>query len=46
MKRLYTLIVLLGLLGVFAGCNSGSDNTSTPSTNAAPAEPSTNAPAK
>jgi hypothetical protein len=24
MKRLFTLIALLGLLGVFAGCNQGS----------------------
>ena len=38
MKRLFTLIALLGLAaGVFAGCNqSGTDSTNT-STNAPPA---------
>ncbi len=42
MKRLFTLIVLLGFLGVVAGCNqNGSTTTETPSTNA-PAAPSTN----
>lgn len=43
MKRLFTLIVLLGMLGVFAGCsNSDSGGGSTTNTNAAPAAPSTN----
>jgi len=43
MKRLFTLIVLLGMLGVFAGCNSGDSTTSGGgATNAAPAAPSTN----
>jgi hypothetical protein len=40
MKRLFTLVVLLGLLGVFAGCNpSDNSGTKAPDTNAAPAAP-------
>jgi predicted small lipoprotein YifL len=42
MKRLFTLIVLLGMLGVFAGCSNGGDSSTPPGTNAAPAAPSTN----
>jgi hypothetical protein len=43
MKRLFTLIVLLGMLGVFAGCsNSDSGTGGGGATNAAPAAPSTN----
>jgi len=46
MKRLYSLIALLGLVGMLAGCdNSGKTDTSG-GTNAMPAAPSTNAPAK
>lgn len=43
MKRLLTLIALLGLVGVFAGCNqNGSDTTKSTDTNAPPAAASTN----
>jgi hypothetical protein len=43
MKRLFTLIVLLGMLGVFAGCSNGDSTTPAANgTNAAPAAPSTN----
>ncbi len=46
MKRLLTLVALLGLLGVFAGCNPSDSGTKTDAgTNApaAPAAPGTNA---
>jgi hypothetical protein len=47
MKRLLTLVVLLGLLGVFAGCNPSDSGTKAPDTGtnapAAPAAPGTNA---
>jgi hypothetical protein len=42
MKRLFTLIVLLGLLGVFAGCSNEQSSSTAPSTNAPPTAPSTN----
>ncbi|SPE54599.1 hypothetical protein SBV1_190074 [Verrucomicrobia bacterium] len=43
MKRIFTLIVLLGLVvgALVTGCNSGSD-TSTPANTNAPSTPSTN----
>jgi len=41
MKRLFTLIVLLGILGVVAGCNP-STSPSDSSTNTPPPAPSTN----
>jgi len=38
MKRLFTLIVLVGLaVGVFAGCNQGGSDTKSTDTNAPPA---------
>jgi hypothetical protein len=40
MKRLFTLIVLLGFVGLLAGCNE-STSTAPASTNAPPAMPST-----
>jgi hypothetical protein len=43
MKRLLTLIALLGLAGVFTGCNqSGTDASKSPDTNTPPAAASTN----
>ena len=42
MKRLLTLIALLGLAGVFAGCNQGGGDTKAADTNAPPAAASTN----
>jgi hypothetical protein len=42
MKRLLTLIALLGLLGVFAGCNQAGTDTTKADTNAPPAAASTN----
>jgi hypothetical protein len=42
MKRLITLIALLSLVGVFAGCNQESGNQNETSTNAPPAAASTN----
>jgi len=42
MKRLLTLIALLGLVGVFAGCNESGTSTSSTDTNAPPAAASTN----
>jgi len=38
MKRLFTLIALLGLLGVFTGCNQGT--TTTPDTGSTTNAPS------
>ena len=43
MKRILTLVALLGLIGVFAGCDQENDaNKTAGTTNAAPASPSTN----
>jgi len=47
MKRLYTLIVLLGLvIGTVTGCNDSGTKPDTSTTNAPPAGSTTNAPAK
>ncbi len=43
MKRLFALLILLSLAGVFAGCNQENAGTKTDAgTNAAPAAPGTN----
>ncbi|HTL55795.1 MAG TPA: hypothetical protein VL361_08950 [Candidatus Limnocylindrales bacterium] len=42
MKRLITLVALLSLMGVLAGCNQDTGSKTDTSTNAAPAAPSTN----
>lgn len=42
MKRLFTLIALLSLVGVFAGCNQGGSDTKSTDTNAPPAAANTN----
>ena len=47
MKRLYTLIVLLGLvIGVVTGCNDSGSKPADGTTNPPAATPGTNAPAK
>jgi len=39
MKRILSLVALLGLLSVFAGCDQDSGSKADTSTNAAPAAP-------
>jgi hypothetical protein len=42
MKRILSLVALLGFLSVFVGCDQDAGNKTDSSTNAAPAAPSTN----